>query len=158
MAALSAHRRVRHWAMTQHHSRTMSQCRPTPVCGYELTLQSRKRRLPSSRPMRLIVSDAARMPPRIAHEKALPFKQFVSEAETVEVMRAARRGEIRTARFVGNLLTRLSENDWVGFSVGQRLHLIRDSTVNSSPDIFQGTKDIPTHLHKLKFRTFGGIE
>jgi DNA-damage-inducible protein J len=48
--------------------------------------------------MGLTVSDAFRlMMVRIAQEKALPFDPLVPNAETIEAMKAARRGEVTTA-------------------------------------------------------------
>jgi len=48
--------------------------------------------------MGLTVSDAFRlMMVRIAKEKALPFGPRVPNAETIEAMKAARRGEVVTA-------------------------------------------------------------
>ena len=46
----------------------------------------------------LTVSDAFRMMTiRIAKEKALPFEPLVPNEETIEAMKAARRGELVTA-------------------------------------------------------------
>jgi DNA-damage-inducible protein J len=48
--------------------------------------------------MGLTLSDAFRlMVKRIAAEKALPFEPLVPNAETIEAMKAARRGELVTA-------------------------------------------------------------
>ena len=47
--------------------------------------------------MGLTVSDAFRLlMVRIAKEKALPFEPLVPNAETIEAMKAARRGEVVT--------------------------------------------------------------
>lgn len=49
--------------------------------------------------MGLTVSDAFRlMLKRIAAEKALPFEPLIPNDETIEAMKAARRGEPRSAR------------------------------------------------------------
>ena len=49
------------------------------------------------RVMGLTVSDAFRlMMVRIAREKALPFEPLVPNEETIEAMKAARRGELTT--------------------------------------------------------------
>ena len=60
----------------------------------------------------LTVSDAFRlMMVRIAAEKALPFQPLIPNDETVEAMKAARRGELTTAKSPENLLNRLNEDD-----------------------------------------------
>ena len=62
--------------------------------------------------MGLTVSDAFRlMMVRIATEKALPFEPLVPNEETIEAMRAARRGELVTANSPEELMTRLNEDD-----------------------------------------------
>jgi DNA-damage-inducible protein J len=58
----------------------------------------------------LTVSDAFRLlMVRIAAEKALPFEPLVPNAETVEAIRAARRGELVAVGKPENLLTKLNE-------------------------------------------------
>jgi DNA-damage-inducible protein J len=60
----------------------------------------------------LTVSDAFRlMMMRIAKDKALPFEPLVPNAETVEAMKAARRGEVVTVGPVDELLTSLNADD-----------------------------------------------
>ena len=55
--------------------------------------------------MGLTLSDAFRlMVRRIAVEKALPFEPLVPNAETIDAMRAARRGDLVTAGKPGDLL------------------------------------------------------
>ncbi len=62
--------------------------------------------------MGLTVSDAFRlMMVRIAREKALPFEPLVPNAETVEAMKAARRGELVTVGKPGKLLASLNADD-----------------------------------------------
>ncbi len=62
--------------------------------------------------MGLTVSDAFRMMMvRIATEKALPFEPLVPNAETVEAMKAARRGELITAGTVDDLIGSLNADD-----------------------------------------------
>jgi DNA-damage-inducible protein J len=62
--------------------------------------------------MGLTVSDAFRMMMiRIAKEKALPFEPLSPNAETIEAMRAARRGELVKVGSVDNLLPSLNEGD-----------------------------------------------
>jgi DNA-damage-inducible protein J len=62
--------------------------------------------------MGLTVSDAFRLlMVRIAKEKALPFDPLVPNAETIEAMRAARRGELVTAGDLTQLLSRLNADD-----------------------------------------------
>ena len=57
----------------------------------------------------LTVSDAFRMMMmRIATEKALPFEPLIPNKETIEAMKAARRGELITVDKVGNLLADLN--------------------------------------------------
>ncbi len=58
--------------------------------------------------MGLTVSDAFRlMMVKIAKEKALPFEPLVPNKETIEAMKAARRGELATAGSPGKLLASL---------------------------------------------------
>jgi DNA-damage-inducible protein J len=60
----------------------------------------------------LTVSDAFRlMMVRIATERALPFQPLIPNDETIEAMKAARRGELTTAQTSENLLNRLNEDD-----------------------------------------------
>ena len=59
--------------------------------------------------MGLTVSDAFRlMMVRIAKEKALPFEPLVPNEETIEAMKAARRGELVTVSSPQELLTSLN--------------------------------------------------
>jgi len=59
--------------------------------------------------MGLTVSDAFRlMMVKIAKEKALPFEPLVPNDETIEAMRAARRGELTTVGPPGELLATLN--------------------------------------------------
>ena len=61
--------------------------------------------------MGLTVSDAFRlMMVRIAREKALPFEPLIPNHETIETMKAARRGELTTAGSPEKLLARLDED------------------------------------------------
>ena len=60
----------------------------------------------------LTVSDAFRlMMVRIARERALPFQPLIPNDETIEAMKAARRGELETADSPENLLDRLNADD-----------------------------------------------
>ena len=60
----------------------------------------------------LTVSDAFRlMMVRIATERALPFQPLIPNDETIEAMKAARRGELTTVKSPENLLNRLNEDD-----------------------------------------------
>jgi len=62
--------------------------------------------------MGLTVSDAFRlMMVRIARDKALPFEPLVPNAETVEAMKAARRGSLVAAGSPGKLLASLNADD-----------------------------------------------
>ena len=62
--------------------------------------------------MGLTVSDAFRlMMTRIAIEKALPFEPLVPNAETIEAMRAARRGELVTVGGPEQLLASLNAGE-----------------------------------------------
>lgn len=62
--------------------------------------------------MGLTVSDAFRlMMVRIAKDKALPFEPLVPNAETIEAMKAARRGEVIKAGSPDKLLARLNADD-----------------------------------------------
>ncbi len=62
--------------------------------------------------MGLTVSDAFRlMMVRIAKEKALPFEPLVPNAETIEAMKAARRGELVTVGSPDELVASLNEDD-----------------------------------------------
>ena len=59
--------------------------------------------------MGLTVSDAFRlMMVRIAREKALPFEPLVPNAETIEAMKAARRGDLVTVGAPEKLLASLN--------------------------------------------------
>lgn len=59
--------------------------------------------------MGLSLSDAFRLLlKRVAAEKALPFEPLVPNAETVEAMKAARRGELVTVGKPSELLARLN--------------------------------------------------
>jgi DNA-damage-inducible protein J len=59
--------------------------------------------------MGLSLSDAFRLLLRkVAAEKSLPFEPLVPNAETVEAMRAARRGEVVTAGKPSDLLASLN--------------------------------------------------
>jgi DNA-damage-inducible protein J len=58
------------------------------------------------------VSDAFRlMMMRIAKDKALPFEPLVPNAETIDAMKAARRGELVTVGSPADLLTSLNAGD-----------------------------------------------
>lgn len=60
----------------------------------------------------LTVSDAFRlMMIRIAKDKALPFEPLTPNAETIEAMKAARRGELTTAGSLDQLLASLNAGD-----------------------------------------------
>ena len=60
----------------------------------------------------LTASDAFRlMMVRIAAEKRLPFEPLVPNAETIEAMKAARRGELTPAESVDDLLADLNADD-----------------------------------------------
>ena len=60
----------------------------------------------------LTVSDAFRMMMvRIATEKALPFEPLVPNAETIEAMKAARRGELTKVGHADDLLESLNADD-----------------------------------------------
>jgi DNA-damage-inducible protein J len=60
----------------------------------------------------LTVSDAFRLLlVRVAREKALPFEPLVPNAETIEAMKAARRGELVTGGSPENLLSHLNADD-----------------------------------------------
>src|SRR5438270_823440 len=60
--------------------------------------------------MGLTVSDAFRlMMVRIAKEKALPFEPLVPNEETIEAMKAGRRGEVTTVGSPGQLPARSNE-------------------------------------------------
>ena len=62
--------------------------------------------------MGLTVSDAFRiMLIRIAREKALPFEPWVPNAETIEAMKEARRGNLPAFDSVDDLLADLNEDD-----------------------------------------------
>jgi DNA-damage-inducible protein J len=60
----------------------------------------------------LTVSDAFRLLlTRIAREKALPFEPLIPNKETIEAMRAARRGDLIAVDSIEHLLSSLNEND-----------------------------------------------
>jgi len=60
----------------------------------------------------LTVSDAFRlMMMRFAADKALPFEPLTPNAETIEAMKAARRGELTTVASPDQLLASLNAGD-----------------------------------------------
>jgi len=60
----------------------------------------------------LTVSDAFRlMMIRIARDKALPFQPLIPNAETVEAMKAVRRGDVTTVHSVDELFASLNADD-----------------------------------------------
>ena len=60
----------------------------------------------------LTASDAFRlMMVRIAQDKALPFEPLVPNAETIEAMRAARKGDVVTVDSTDALIASLNEGD-----------------------------------------------
>jgi len=60
----------------------------------------------------LTVSDAFRlMMMRIARDKALPFQPLIPNAETVEAMKAVRRGDVTTVHSVDELFASLNADD-----------------------------------------------
>lgn len=59
----------------------------------------------------LTVSDAFRMMMRIAKDKALPLEPLVPNKETVEAMKAARRGEFAWSGSAKNLIKSLNADD-----------------------------------------------
>ncbi len=62
--------------------------------------------------MGLTVSDAFRlMMVRIAKEKALPFEPLIPNDETIEAIKAARRGELVVGGSPEELLAKLNEDD-----------------------------------------------
>lgn len=62
--------------------------------------------------MGLTISDAFRLlMVKVAAEKALPFEPLVPNAETIEAMKAARRGDLITAGSADELLASLHEDD-----------------------------------------------
>ncbi len=62
--------------------------------------------------MGLTVSDAFRLlMVKIAAEKALPFEPLIPNTETIQAMKAARRGELVTAGLPDKLLASLDEDD-----------------------------------------------
>ena len=62
--------------------------------------------------MGLTVSDAFRiMLTRVAREKALPFEPLVPNAVTIEAMKEARRGRLKSFATVKDLMTDLNADD-----------------------------------------------
>jgi DNA-damage-inducible protein J len=60
----------------------------------------------------LTVSDAFRlMMMRIAKDKALPFEPLIPNAETIEAMRAIRRGEVTEVHSIDELFSSLNADD-----------------------------------------------
>jgi len=60
----------------------------------------------------LTVSDAFRLLMiRVAAEKALPFEPLIPNEETIQAIKAARRGELVTVGSAENLLNSLNEDD-----------------------------------------------
>ena len=62
----------------------------------------------------LTVSDAFRlMMVRIANDKALPFEPLVPNDETIEAMKAVRRGNVTTVNSISALFTSLNADDQI---------------------------------------------
>lgn len=62
--------------------------------------------------MGLTVSDAFRiMMTRVAHDKALPFEVLVPNAVTVQAMKEARRGNLKSFKSVEDLMADLNAKD-----------------------------------------------
>jgi DNA-damage-inducible protein J len=60
----------------------------------------------------LTVSDAFRlMMMRIAKDKALPFEPLIPNAETIEAMKAVRRGDVTTVHSIPALFASLNADD-----------------------------------------------
>lgn len=60
----------------------------------------------------LTLSDAFRMLLiRIAREKALPFEPLIPNAKTIEAIKSARSGKLKTIGNLDNLLAELNAND-----------------------------------------------
>ncbi len=60
----------------------------------------------------LTVSDAFRlMIVRIATDKALPFEPLIPNAKTIEAMKEARRGGLKSFSSIGNLMEDLNADD-----------------------------------------------
>ena len=58
------------------------------------------------------VSDAFRLTMmRIARDKALPFQPLIPNAETIEAMKAVRRGDVTTVHSVDELFASLNADD-----------------------------------------------
>ena len=63
--------------------------------------------------MGLTVSDAFRMLlVRVAREKALPFEPLIPNDETIEAIKAARRGDVINVGSINNLLADLNADDY----------------------------------------------
>ena len=61
--------------------------------------------------MGLTVSGAFRMfLTRVAQEKSLPFEPLVPNQDTISAMKAARRGDLKTAKNVGDLMDELNKD------------------------------------------------
>jgi DNA-damage-inducible protein J len=62
--------------------------------------------------MGLTISGAFRLfLTRVAHDKALPFDPLVPSATTIEAMREARRGGLKSVNTVEELFTELNADD-----------------------------------------------
>jgi DNA-damage-inducible protein J len=60
----------------------------------------------------LTVSDAFRLlMVKVVQEKALPFEPLIPNAETIEALKAARRGEVKTVGSVADLMADLNADD-----------------------------------------------
>ena len=66
----------------------------------------------------LSLSDAVRlMLKRVVAEKALPFELLIPNAETIEAIKAARRGELTTASSLEGLFQGLNADDYIHQSI-----------------------------------------
>ena len=64
--------------------------------------------------MGLTPSDAFRiLMTRVAREKALPFEPLVPNKETIEAMKEARKGKLKSFTSVDDLMMDLNADDWI---------------------------------------------
>ncbi len=98
--------------MTKPAPKSMIRRTPKPVVRARIDEHIKEEATAVLESIGLTVSDAFRlMMVRIAKDKALPFEPLIPNAETIEAMRAARRGELVTVGSVDALFADLNADD-----------------------------------------------
>lgn len=108
--------------------------------------------------MGLSLSDAFRiLLKRVAAEKALPFVPLIPNAETVEAMRAARRGDLATVGKPADLLASLQESAPFARTGADDCERLQLSAWRSSP-ISIGLPERPVEGTQFNVISFGKFQ